>query len=205
MAPWDPCPHLPDPPARSHLWGIPGVHGLHDGRVLQLAVDDEARQPLGQRVLGIAQDVPIVPNGTVRLSVRAGLVLQLRQPLVGLLPVIICKGAQGEGCGPGASVGSGSSGGDTQGLTDSPGPEGVIVELVDVFILLPQGLEGIFILVQRGVLQGLGQPGKGSAPLNLPDDLATHYTYTIHPPTIDISPSPIIHSWKSPQPITPMH
>lgn len=61
-------------------------------------------------------------------------------------------------------MGSGGSEGDTQGLTNGPGPEGVIVELVDVFILLPQGLEGIFILVQRAVLQGLGQPGIGSAP-----------------------------------------
>lgn len=89
-------PHIPSAaPARSHLWGIPGVHGLHDGRVLQLAVDDEARQPLGQRVLGIAQNVPVVPNGTVRLPARASLVLQLRQPLVGLLPVIICEGGTG--------------------------------------------------------------------------------------------------------------
>lgn len=168
----------PAPPARSHLWGIPGVHGLHDGWVLQLAVDDKAGEPLGQRVLGIAQHVPVVPNGTVRLPARAGLVLQLRQPLMGLLPVIVCEGAQGEARGPGASVGSGRAGGDTPGLTDGPGPEGVIVELVDVFILLPQGLEGVFILIQRAVLQGLGQPGTGSAPLHLRDDPAAHHTYT---------------------------
>lgn len=71
------------------------MHGLHDGRVLQLAVDDQARQPLGQRVLGIAQNVPVVPNGTVRLPARPGLVLQLRQPLVSLLPVIICEEGTG--------------------------------------------------------------------------------------------------------------
>lgn len=85
-------PHIPlHPPARSHLRGIPGVHGLHDGRVLQLVVDDEPREPLCQRVLGIAQNIPVIPNGTVRLPARPSLVLQLRQPLVGLLPVIICK------------------------------------------------------------------------------------------------------------------
>lgn len=61
-------------------------------------------------------------------------------------------------------MGSGRSGGGTRGLTDGASPKGVIVELVDVFILLPQGLEGIFILVQRAVLQRLGQPGMGSAP-----------------------------------------
>lgn len=61
--------------------------------------------------------------------------------------------------GLGGSVGSGRSGGGTRGLTDGTSPEGVIIELVDVFILFPQGLEGIFILVQRAVLQGLGQPG----------------------------------------------
>lgn len=46
-------------------------------------------------------------------------------------------------------------------LTDSPGSKRVIVELVDIFIFLPQGLEGVFILIQRAVLQGLGRARKG--------------------------------------------
>lgn len=79
-------------------------------------------------------------------------------------------------------MGSGRSGGDTRSLTDGPGAEGVVVELVDVFILLPQGLEGVFILIQRAVLQGLGQSGTGSAPLYLPDNPPTRYTHTINPP-----------------------
>lgn len=99
---WGIHPHVPPAlPARSHLRGLPGVHGLHDGRVLQLAVDDQAREALGQRILGVPQHVPVIPDGTIWLPAGASLVLQLRQPLVGLLPVIICEGAQGEGRGAG--------------------------------------------------------------------------------------------------------
>lgn len=42
-------------------------------------------------------------------------------------------------------------------LTNSTSSKCVIIELVDIFILLAQGLKGIFILIQRTVLQGLGK------------------------------------------------
>lgn len=80
--------------------------------------------------------------------------------------------------------GQGGSGGDPRALTDGPGAEGVVVELVDVFILLGQGLEGVFILVQRAVLQGLGHRGAGSAPLQRPGDPRAHppWAVTATPP-----------------------